>query len=133
MARRWAIRRNCPWCGDFVQTAIKRNVRREAIPENPYLARAWAKFGITVSPPTYGAVMVFWRKSSDSIYGHVGFYTAEDRSAYHILGGNQGNKVSVARIAKHRLIAARWPRNYPHTTKARRTPNADVKLSRNEA
>lgn len=56
-----------------------------------------------------GAVMVFWRGSPSGTKGHVGFYWAEDDSAFHILGGNQSNSVSVTRIAKNRLISARWP------------------------
>ena len=29
----------------------------------------------------------------------------------HVLGGNQSNAVTVARIAKDRLLGARWPRS----------------------
>ncbi|MEG8056929.1 hypothetical protein QP150_09490 [Sphingomonas sp. 22L2VL55-3] len=45
--------------------------------------------------------------------GHVGFYVGEDATAYHVLGGNQGDTVSVARIAKDRCIARRWPSGRP--------------------
>jgi len=56
-----------------------------------------------------GAVMVFWRGSPNGWKGHVGFYWAQDNDAYHIIGGNQANSVSVTRIAKTRLLSARWP------------------------
>ena len=55
--------------------------------------------------------MVFWRGSPSGWKGHIGFYWAEDDDAYHILGGNQSNSVSVTRIAKERLITARWPKD----------------------
>lgn len=53
--------------------------------------------------PELGNVLVFSRKGG----GHVGVYVAEDATAYHVLGGNQGDIVSIKRVAKSRLIAAR--------------------------
>jgi hypothetical protein len=34
-----------------------------------------------------------------------------------VLGGNQGNTVSIVRIAKNRMIAARWPSTAEASTK----------------
>lgn len=100
-----------PWCGDFVETCVAVTVPTEAIPVNPYLARNWLKFGVDVKP-CYGSVLVFWRGSKSGISGHVGFYFGEDASAYHVLGGNQSNAVTVARLAKSRLLGARMPKAY---------------------
>jgi uncharacterized protein (TIGR02594 family) len=97
-----------PWCGDFVETCIAVALPETAIPTNPYLARNWLKFGHTVDP-CYGAVMVFWRGSRNGTKGHVAFYYAEDDKTYHVLGGNQVNRVSVTRIEKNRLLGARLP------------------------
>lgn len=97
-----------PWCGLFVAHCVGSQMPDEVLPTNPLGARQWAKFGYEVSP-RLGAVMVFWRGSPDGWKGHVGFYWAEDDEAYHILGGNQANSVSVTRISKKRLISARWP------------------------
>ncbi|WP_152997742.1 MULTISPECIES: NlpC/P60 family protein [unclassified Sphingomonas] len=97
-----------PWCGLFVAHCIGSTLIGEPLPINPLGARNWARFGIA-SQPRLGAVMVFWRGSRDGVYGHVGFYAGEDATAYHILGGNQSDSVSVARIARDRLLAARWP------------------------
>ncbi len=77
--------------------------------------RALLKFGAPVSP-TLGAILVFWRGKRTGWLGHVGFYTGEDTSAYHVLGGNQGDKVSITRIAKERLLEARWPATPPATS-----------------
>lgn len=57
--------------------------------------------------------MVFWRDAITSGKGHVGFYAGEDKTAYRILGGNQSNSVSLAWIAKDRLLASRWPATVP--------------------
>ena len=53
--------------------------------------------------------MVFTRSGG----GHVGFYVSEDKEAYNILGGNQSDKVSVARVGKDRFLEARWPKEVP--------------------
>jgi hypothetical protein len=44
----------------------------------------------------YEAVLVFERPGG----GHVGYYFGEDATAYHVLGGNQGDAVTIARIAR---------------------------------
>lgn len=97
-----------PWCGLFVAHCVGSQMPEETLPNNPLGARKWAGFGYEVSP-RLGAVMVFWRGSPEGWKGHVGLYWAEDDTAYHILGGNQSNSVNVTRVAKDRLISARWP------------------------
>lgn len=58
----------------------------------------------------------------------------EDDRASHVLGGNQSDCVCVMRVAKSRLIAARWPRGVPVTGgPVRIKAIAGVPLSRNEA
>jgi hypothetical protein len=58
-----------------------------------------------------GAVLVFKRAGG----GHVGFYMGEDPDgqALQVLGGNQADQVSVTRIMRNRLFAARWPDGLP--------------------
>ena len=97
-----------PWCGDFVETCIAVTVPSAAIPNNPYLARNWLKFGKTVEP-CFGSILVFWRGSRSGTKGHVGFYYSEDADNYHVLGGNQSNEVNVSRLKKNRLLGARLP------------------------
>jgi uncharacterized protein (TIGR02594 family) len=97
-----------PWCGDAVDTAIARALPSEprpgALGKNPYWARNWRLLGKDTSP-CLGAVLVFSRDGG----GHVGFAVGHDATHFHVLGGNQGDTVSVVRIAKSRLLAARWP------------------------
>ncbi len=100
--------RELPWCGDFVETCVAVSLRDEALPVNPYLARNWLKFG-RETKPTIGAVLVFWRGSQTGTSGHVGFAAGESASNYYVLGGNQSNAVTIAPIAKARLLGARWP------------------------
>lgn len=97
-----------PWCGLFVAHCIGSQLSEESLPVYPLRARSWLNFGCSLSPQL-GAVMVFWRQNPDCGKGHVGFYWAEDQDYYHILGGNQSNSVSITRVAKNRLLSARWP------------------------
>jgi uncharacterized protein (TIGR02594 family) len=78
------------------------------LPNNPLGARQWIKFGQKTAPQV-GAVLVFWREKRDGFKGHVGFYEAEDDEAFHVLGGNQSDSVNLTRVAKSRLLGARWP------------------------
>lgn len=97
-----------PWCGLFVAHCVGATLPDEPLPANPLGAKNWAKFG-TESNAALGAILVFWRKSPQSGLGHVGFYHGEDAGTYSVLGGNQGDSVSVARIAKNRLVGVRRP------------------------
>jgi uncharacterized protein (TIGR02594 family) len=74
-------------------------------------ATSWSTWGLSLRPERLapGAVLVFERPGG----GHVGFYVGEDATAYHVLGGNQGDAVTIARIAKDRCIARRWPAGRP--------------------
>ena len=93
-----------PWCGLFVAVVCKR--AGKPVDNQPLWARSWADYGMQVSKPELGDILVFSRPGGG---GHVGFYVAEDISAYHVLGGNQSDAVTIARIAKTRCIATRRP------------------------
>lgn len=88
------------WCGLFMAVVAKR--AGKPVPVNPLWARNWAGWGKD-SPKELGAVLVFSRGSG----GHVGLYVGEDKECYHVLGGNQGDSVSIVRIRKNRLLACR--------------------------
>lgn len=92
-----------PWCGLFAAIVTHRAGKSPVT--GPLWARNWATFGEKADHASLGDVLVFGRDGG----GHVGFYIAEDASAYHVLGGNQSNKVCITRVAKARLLAARRP------------------------
>lgn len=121
------------WCGLFVANAIATTLPDEPLPENPLGARNWGRWGRELSTPALGAVVVFWRGSRSSGLGHVGFYAGEDGDAVHVLGGNQSDAVTVARLSKSRLVGYRWPTTAPLPTGGRVTQAAAGGLSTNEA
>ena len=98
-----------PWCGVFVAYCLKEDgVEPAGIAVR---ATSWSTWGQALRAERLapGAVMTFERPGG----GHVGFYVGEDAEAYHILGGNQGDAVTIARIAKYRCVARRWPTGRP--------------------
>jgi len=122
-----------PWCGLFVAHCINSTLPDEAIPNNPLGARQWQRFGVETTPKI-GAVMVFWRKSKTSVFGHVGFYAGENenKNAYQILGGNQSDKVSLAWVSKDRFLGARWPKSATSLASATVFKEPDEGLSEDE-
>jgi uncharacterized protein (TIGR02594 family) len=90
-----------PWCGLFMAVVAKR--AGKSWPSTPLWALSWSKFGERAGQPRLGDVLTFIRPGG----GHVGLYIGEDRDAYHVLGGNQSDAVTITRIAKTRLQQAR--------------------------
>lgn len=115
-----------PWCGLFVAHCVN----AVAVKPAPVAVRAsaWATWGAAITPRV-GAVLVFQRPGG----GHVGFYHAEDATTFHVLGGNQGDAVSITRIAKDRMVACRWPAGVPVTTQKNVVGQGGGVVSRDEA
>jgi uncharacterized protein (TIGR02594 family) len=120
-----------PWCGLFVGHCIGSTLPDDSLPANILGARQWLKFGRDVKPQ-FGSVLVFWRGKKSGWTGHVGFYWGEDDSCYHVLGGNQRDMVCVSRIAKNRLLGARWPKKLPELGITRTANAAGVLKTTNE-
>lgn len=92
-----------PWCGLFMAVVTKR-AGKEVV-KSPLWALSWSNFGDKTDTPMLGDVLTFVRKGG----GHVALYVGEDNTTYHLLGGNQSDKVSITRILKTRMYAARRP------------------------
>ena len=118
------------WCGLYVAYVVYRAGYNGVI--NPLWARNWLNFGVKQSEAMLGDILVFKRPGGG---GHVGFYVGEDDKCYHVLGGNQSNEVSVARLEKSRCLGIRrcdWKVAQPKTVKKYFvTPSGEV--STNEA
>ncbi len=117
-----------PWCGLFMAVMAKR--AGKAVPETPLWALNWSRFGVPADRAMLGDVLVVARDGG----GHVGLYAGEDDGAYHVLGGNQSDRVGFMRIARARLHAVRRPayRVRPVTVRPYRVA-ATGGLSTNEA
>jgi uncharacterized protein (TIGR02594 family) len=117
-----------PWCGLFMAVVAKR--AGKTVVDSPLWALSWADFGKPTTGAMLGDVMTFKRDGG----GHVGLYVGEDQGAYHVLGGNQSDKVCFTRIAKSRLYRARRPIYNVQPANVRKINLvANGKLSTNEA
>ena len=96
------------WCGLFMAICAKR--AGYPLSRAPLWALSWTNWGMPAGQPMLGDVLVFRRKVKRAVFGHTGFYVGEDTRAFHVYGGNQGNRVCVTRIARDRLVAARRSR-----------------------
>lgn len=92
-----------PWCGLFMAIVAKR--ARKAPVVDPLWALNWGRFGKAAGQPMLGDVLTFVRPQG----GHVALYIGESSATYHVLGGNQSDRVCFTEIAKTRLRAARRP------------------------
>lgn len=92
------------WCAAFAGAMLRRGGYKNS---GSLLARSYEKFGEVLDEPKSGCVVVL--KRGTGWQGHVGFYVGETDSRVRVLGGNQGNAVSIASFPKDRVIAYRWP------------------------
>jgi len=118
-----------PWCGLFIAyvcfLAGKQPVK------DPLWARNWLNYGSPETTAMLGDILVFSRGNS----GHVGIYVGEDDKCYHVLGGNQGDQVSIVRIQKVRCIGIRrtkWTVSQPSNVRVIKI-NGTGLVSENEA
>jgi uncharacterized protein (TIGR02594 family) len=94
-----------PWCSAFVNYCMKK-VKLDRT--HSALARSWLSWGVPLKVPAYGCVVVLKRGRS-SWSGHVGFYMGDNNaSTIKVLGGNQGDKVSIANFPKSKVLGYRW-------------------------
>lgn len=94
------------WCGAFMGWLFKR--AGFTIPKGAGAARSWLQFG-EKCPPRAGCVVVFWRGSPTSWQGHVGLLLATRGESVYVLGGNQGDAVTVAKMPLSQVLGYRWP------------------------
>lgn len=108
-----------PWCGLFMAYCMVVAGRAEEakLIGGTLWALNWSKFGTEGGQPELGDVLTFTRNGG----GHVGIYIGEDTGYFHLLGGNQSDRVNIMRIAKSRMNRCRQPlyQNKPVSAKVR--------------
>ncbi len=92
------------WCSAFVNWCMERAGLEGT---KSAAARSWITWGEGIDDPTPGCVVVLWRKTLTSPFGHVGFFVRKDGDQLYLLGGNQKNSVSIQPYPEHRLLAYR--------------------------
>ena len=102
-----------PWCGAFVGgVLVEAGIKPVA---GGASARAWLKLPVKLDKPAVGSVVIFWRGSKKAASGHVGFVVGKDkRGNLMVLGGNQGDAVTIKPFSTDRVLGYRWPGVYPY-------------------
>lgn len=104
----WWTDDETPWCGTFVASCMKE--AGMPIPKAWYRALAWLDWGVPVHSPFVGCVVIYSRLGG----GHVGFVVGRDEHDRLLtLGGNQGDRVSIAPFDRSRALGYRWPASLP--------------------
>jgi len=103
------------WCAAFINAVLKEMdiPGSDTVSEWPLTARSFLRWGIRVREPSIGDIVIFPR-GKESWQGHVGFYYGTEyrngRKFYQILGGNQGNAVTIELFpARSAISIRRWP------------------------
>lgn len=92
-----------PWCAAFVGAMLERSGIKSSRFES---AKSYLNWGVQLSDPVVGCVVVFTRQGG----GHVGFCVGQDSAGnLLILGGNQGDAVNVKAFPRSRVTGYRWP------------------------
>lgn len=96
-----------PWCAAFVGAMLARARLPGSGAAN---ARSYEKWGRGLLTPCLGCVVIISRPPV-TWQGHVAFYLATDRATRRVrlLGGNQGDAVTIADFNLDRVVAYRWP------------------------
>lgn len=103
--RAWWSDDETPWCGVAVATWMREG-GVDLIPQHWYRARAWLDWGQKLDKPVRGCVAILERGGA----GHVALVTGVDlQGRVLLLGGNQGNAVSINAFDASRVLGYRWP------------------------
>lgn len=100
------------WCAAFAGAMLK---RVDVAGTGSLLARSYLGWGMPIETPKFGAIAVLER-GSDPGAGHVGFVVGAAGKRIFLLGGNQGDAVSVAAFDTSRVLGYRWPSDKAETT-----------------
>ncbi len=108
-----------PWCsGSLNWTMLQANIEGT----NKANARSWLNWGIKLDKPRLGCVVILWRISRQSRFGHCGLLVGisverwkgshgyyEGVPYIYLLGGNQSNMYKVSKFPELRVLEYRWP------------------------
>lgn len=102
-----------PWCAAFVGAVLE---LAGFVSTRKGNARSYNNWGVPLDRPCVGAIVVFWRGSRSGWKGHVGILVGKSANGnWLILGGNQGNAVSIKEYyplghRKSRVLGLRYPK-----------------------
>ncbi len=96
-----------PWCSGFACAMME---MAGIVSPRSDSAKSWLTWGKALANPVNGCVVVFQRPGGY----HVGFVLGVDSAGrLVVIGGNQGDSVSIAAFDRNRVAGYRWPQAVP--------------------
>ena len=100
-----------PWCAYFIGAKLEYN---GIACSKSGMARSYLKWGNQIdkhddSKWKCGDIVIFWRGSPNGSAGHVAFLLHWDETNVYVLGGNQGDKVTIQRFPRTKVIGIARP------------------------
>lgn len=96
-----------PWCSSFVSFCLE---MAGVVSTKSKAAISYGGWGDVCGIDKFGCVILFGKSDPDAKgTGHVGFCIGVSGPDVFVLGGNQGNRVSIATRKRKDVIACRWP------------------------
>ena len=93
------------WCADFVNATLNQAGMQGT---GSGMARSFLNWGQAVDQPQRGDIAVFTRGDPNGPFGHVGFFEGYNPDgSIRVLGGNQGDAVSIANYSADQLLGFR--------------------------
>lgn len=91
------------WCSSFVNFCVE---QAGLDGTDSKLALSWRHWGRDVTDDAAEGDIVVFRRAigGDPVGGHVGFFLNDEGSQIRLLGGNQGNRISIARFPKDGVL-----------------------------
>jgi uncharacterized protein (TIGR02594 family) len=102
----WVKDDETPWCAAFVGSVL---AECGLLGTGKLNARSYMNWGVDVdlSKARRGDVVIFWRVKRAGWQGHVAFFHSYTDGVLEVLGGNQGNAVTIKAYPKTRLLGVR--------------------------
>jgi uncharacterized protein (TIGR02594 family) len=97
------------WCAAFVGAQLQRAGFK---PSGSLAARSYEGWGVGLKEPALGCIATKKRGGS-AWQGHVGIVVGANKDQIFLLGGNQGDKVSIAAFKRSEFTSYRWPKDFP--------------------
>lgn len=96
-----------PWCSSFTGWVLQSAGIQGT---GNRMARSYLNWGDRLDMPRYGCIVVLTRPGAGPGAGHVGFFHSRKNGRVMLLGGNQGDKVSIQGFPESQVLGYRWPK-----------------------
>jgi uncharacterized protein (TIGR02594 family) len=100
----WVEDDDVAWCAGFLNWCLK-TAGKDYL--KSLRARDFLTYGVETKKPQLGDIVVLWRISRDSTWGHCGIFIRETNNAVYLLGGNQNSSVDIQPYPKSQVLAYR--------------------------